>query len=327
MRETRGLLEFGIFASGGWTAYLPRAFGMRRTPVLLRGRTGIAAVEATDEPFMAGGESIAPRGRRRRPERLKAHGPEPRFGGKPACIRSHWKGRTAFLKDGRVEIDSHAAGNPVRPVMAARTDFLLAGHGNGAKARDCAASMSGAFGMNGIGPRLRLKAAAGALAGDSVPGPRPHDGPFGLQRGIGNPRPRLNPGKPPHPAGLGEARPQANGRACPAGARLCPISRNRLASGPALRRLAGSRPFIAGGLQPPLPRQSAAAHSIALLPPFALGRGGLFLALRAAERQEAESAWRNPPERRRKPPRSAEKASRRAFPPARRNAGIRRPTR
>ena len=123
-------------------------------------------------------------GRRRRPERLKAHGPEPRFGGKPACIRSHWKGLTVFLKDGRVEIDSHAAGNPVRPVTAARTDSLPAGHGNGAKARSCAASMSGAFGMNGIAPRLRLKAMPEALAEYSVREPRRADmtAPFSFSR-------------------------------------------------------------------------------------------------------------------------------------------------
>ena len=260
-------------------------------------------METADELFMAGGESIAPRGHRWRPERLKAHAPKPRFGGKPARIRNHWTGLAVFLKGRRVEIDSHAAGNPVRPVMAARMRFPPAGRGNGAKARDCAALLIRSLRNERHRPAPPPQGHARGTCQGFRPGaaPRPHGGPFELQQGIESPRLWLNPGKPPHPAGLGEARPHANGRACPAGTRRRQYA--GIALLPACGPPAGRLPPIhrrrrAAAFAPPS-RRSAFDCPAAPVRAWAGGRG-LFLLLRAAERQEAESPWRNPPERRRK---------------------------
>ena len=61
MREARDLLEFGISASGGWTANLRRTFGMRRNPVLFWAGRGVPPLRRQMSfPWLAG--KASPRG-------------------------------------------------------------------------------------------------------------------------------------------------------------------------------------------------------------------------------------------------------------------------
>ena len=43
-----------------------------------------------------------------------------RLDGKLAYIANHWKGRQVFLTDGRVEVDSNAVENSIRPIALKR---------------------------------------------------------------------------------------------------------------------------------------------------------------------------------------------------------------
>ena len=55
---------------------------------------------------------------------------------KPAYIARHQDGLRVFLDDGRVEMDSNSAENPIRPVALNRKNALVAGHDGGTAAWD-----------------------------------------------------------------------------------------------------------------------------------------------------------------------------------------------
>jgi transposase len=54
------------------------------------------------------------------------------MGEKLAYFANHWDGLTAFLDDGRVEMDSNAVENLIRPLTLQRKNSLFAGHDEGA---------------------------------------------------------------------------------------------------------------------------------------------------------------------------------------------------
>lgn len=47
---------------------------------------------------------------------------------------THWEGLTAYLKDGRIEIDNNLIENAIRPFALGRKNWLFAGSPAGAKA-------------------------------------------------------------------------------------------------------------------------------------------------------------------------------------------------
>ena len=69
-----------------------------------------------------------------------------------------------FLTDGRVEIDSNAIENAIRPVVLTRKNALFAGHDEGGRSWGRIASLIATAKMNGIDPFAYLKATLEALA-------------------------------------------------------------------------------------------------------------------------------------------------------------------
>ena len=87
-----------------------------------------------------------------------------RLGEKLAYIHNHWDGLQTFLKDGRVEIDSNAVENLVRPIALNRKNALFAGHDEGGRAWGRIASLIETAKINGIEPFAYLKATLEAIA-------------------------------------------------------------------------------------------------------------------------------------------------------------------
>ncbi len=56
-----------------------------------------------------------------------------RLGEKLACIHRQWDELQTFLQDGRVEIDSNAVENLIRPIALTRKNALFAGHDEGGR--------------------------------------------------------------------------------------------------------------------------------------------------------------------------------------------------
>ena len=69
-----------------------------------------------------------------------------------------------FLTDGRVEIESNAIENAIRPVVLTRKNALFAGHDEGGRSWGRIASLIATAKMNGIDPFAYLKATLEALA-------------------------------------------------------------------------------------------------------------------------------------------------------------------
>ena len=90
--------------------------------------------------------------------------PRSRLGEKLAYIGNHWDGLQVFLADGRVEMDSNAVENTIRPLALNRKNALFAGHDEGAAAWARIASLIETAKMNGIDPHAYLKATLEAIA-------------------------------------------------------------------------------------------------------------------------------------------------------------------
>jgi transposase len=69
-----------------------------------------------------------------------------------AYFANHWDGLTVFLDDGRVEMDSNAVENLIRPVTLQRKNSLFAGHDEGAANWACIASLIETCKINGADP-------------------------------------------------------------------------------------------------------------------------------------------------------------------------------
>ena len=88
-----------------------------------------------------------------------------RLGEALAYIVRHWDGLRLFLEDGRVELDSNAVENRIRPLALNRKNALFAGHDEGAAAWGRIASLIETAKMNGVEPYAYLKATLEAIAG------------------------------------------------------------------------------------------------------------------------------------------------------------------
>jgi transposase len=87
-----------------------------------------------------------------------------RLGEKLAYIHRHWDGLQTFLHDGRVEIDSNAVENLIRPIALTRKNALFAGHDEGGRAWGRIASLIATAKINGVEPFAYLKATLEAIA-------------------------------------------------------------------------------------------------------------------------------------------------------------------
>lgn len=87
-----------------------------------------------------------------------------RLGEKLTYIANHWEGLQVFLDDGRVEIDSNAVENRIRPVALTRKNALFAGHDEGGKAWGRIASLIETAKLNGVEPFAYLTTTLQAIA-------------------------------------------------------------------------------------------------------------------------------------------------------------------
>ncbi|PJK27364.1 IS66 family transposase [Minwuia thermotolerans] len=90
--------------------------------------------------------------------------PKSRIGEKLGYFANHWAGLCVFLGDGRVEIDSNAVENTIRPLALGRKNALFAGHDEGARSWAHIASLIETAKMNDLDPFAYLKATLEALA-------------------------------------------------------------------------------------------------------------------------------------------------------------------
>jgi len=90
--------------------------------------------------------------------------PRSRMGEKLAYFANHWEGLTVFLDDGRVEMDSNAVENMIRPLTLQRKNSLFAGHDEGAANWARIASLIETCKINGVDPLAYLVATLEAIA-------------------------------------------------------------------------------------------------------------------------------------------------------------------
>ena len=87
-----------------------------------------------------------------------------RLGEKLTSIHRQWGGLQTFLRDGRVEMDSNAVENLIRPVALTRKNALFAGHDEGGRTWARIASLIATAKINGVEPFAYLKATLEAIA-------------------------------------------------------------------------------------------------------------------------------------------------------------------
>ena len=90
--------------------------------------------------------------------------PRSRLGEKLAYIGNHWDALQVFLADGRMELDSNAFENTIRPLALNRKKVLFAGHDEGAAAWARVTSLIERAKMNRIDPHAYLSATLEAIA-------------------------------------------------------------------------------------------------------------------------------------------------------------------
>ena len=73
-----------------------------------------------------------------------------------AYTLGHWQGLTAFLDDGRIEVDSNIVERSIKPVCLTRKNALFAGSKRGGETWAILASLVNMAKLNGIDPELRL---------------------------------------------------------------------------------------------------------------------------------------------------------------------------
>lgn len=87
-----------------------------------------------------------------------------RLGEKLGYFANHWDGLCAFLEDGRIEMDTNAVENMIRPLTLNRKNALFAGHDEGGVAWGRIASLIETCKLNGVDPFAYLKATLEAIA-------------------------------------------------------------------------------------------------------------------------------------------------------------------
>ncbi len=87
-----------------------------------------------------------------------------RLGEKLTYIHRQWGGLQTFLYDGRVEIDSNAVENLIRPIALTRKNALFAGHDEGGRTWARIASLIATAKINSVEPFAYLKATLEVIA-------------------------------------------------------------------------------------------------------------------------------------------------------------------
>lgn len=87
-----------------------------------------------------------------------------RMGEKLAYFANHWDGLRVFLDDGRVEIDSNAVENTIRPLTLQRKNALFAGHDEGGRNWARIASLIETCKLNSVDPFAYLTETLRAIA-------------------------------------------------------------------------------------------------------------------------------------------------------------------
>ena len=87
-------------------------------------------------------------------ERLSRRSP---MGQAIAYFLAHWEGLCRFLDDGRIEMDSNAVENAIRPLALTRKNALFAGHDEGGRSWARLASLIGTCKMNGVEPYAYIR--------------------------------------------------------------------------------------------------------------------------------------------------------------------------
>ena len=75
----------------------------------------------------------------------------------------HWEGLTAFLDDGRIEMDTNVVERAIRPVTLNRKNALLAGSDGGARNWVIATMLIGTAKLNGVEPMAWLTDVLGRI--------------------------------------------------------------------------------------------------------------------------------------------------------------------
>jgi len=81
-----------------------------------------------------------------------------------AYLLNHWEGLTAFLEDGRIEMDTNLVENQIRPLTLTRKNALFAGHDEGGRTWACIASLIATCKLNDVEPYAWMKATLEAIA-------------------------------------------------------------------------------------------------------------------------------------------------------------------
>ena len=81
-----------------------------------------------------------------------------------AYVLARWEGLTRFAEDGRVEMDTNAVENAIRPLVLTRKNALFAGHDEGGRSWARLASLIGTCRLNGVEPHAYLTATLEAVA-------------------------------------------------------------------------------------------------------------------------------------------------------------------
>ena len=84
-------------------------------------------------------------------------------------IANQWDGLRVFLQDGRIEIDSNAVENAIRPIALGRKNSLFVGYDEGGKNWGLFASLIATCKMNDINPFDYFRNTLEALASGHPP--------------------------------------------------------------------------------------------------------------------------------------------------------------
>lgn len=86
-----------------------------------------------------------------------------------AYTLAHWQGLTAFLEDGRVEVDSNIVERSIKPVCLTRKNSLFAGSSRGGQTWAVLASLVNSAKLNGLDPETWLADVFEQIVSGSIP--------------------------------------------------------------------------------------------------------------------------------------------------------------
>ena len=90
--------------------------------------------------------------------------PKSRLGEKLGYIHRHWDGLGLFLTDGRLEMDTNAVENRIRPLVLTRKNALFAGHDEGGRTWARIASVIETCKLNAVDPYAYIRDTLTAIA-------------------------------------------------------------------------------------------------------------------------------------------------------------------